>query len=209
VNSDSRRIDLRQRSQVVSAGLHIQILRRSSSSSAGSMVEIVTVSNPAPVVHRQHHESTIGQRLIFGVLIRVVIGIVPAEKHLPWRSAVDENDGGFFPGRAGFFEELTVDGHSVARFEDDFPRNDKAGRGKISRDAIETDPPGRSAVDWHHRRYWRTLRGRADERDRLTVAGDEWGPLEAGAGCQHLGCRAIDRNPHDVAAVYIIAVATR
>src|SRR5438045_8988165 len=121
---------------------------------------------------------------------------------------MDEDDGGSFRGLTRFLEELTMNGHAVARLEDDFPRNDQAAGGKGGGDAIETNPLGWSSAHRHYGWYWRALCGRADERNRSAVASDERSPLETGAGRHYLRRGAIHWDTHDVASIHIVAVAS-
>src|SRR5438105_15962226 len=83
------------------------------------MVKFVAVPDSESIVNREHHKSHVGQSLIHGVLVRVVVGVVPAQQHLTRRSAVDENHRGFPAGPADLLEELAVNGETIAGAEDD------------------------------------------------------------------------------------------
>ena len=60
----------------------------------------------------------------------------------------------------------------------------------------------------HHRGQRRTLRGRADERERVAVVRERRCPLETGAGRHHLGRRAIDGHSNDVATIDVVGVGS-
>ena len=59
---------------------------------------------------------------------------------------MDEDDGGSFRGLTRFLEELTMNGHAVARLEDDFPRNDQAAGG--IRDAPQNGAARFLSAEW-------------------------------------------------------------
>src|SRR5437870_1200676 len=108
-------------------------------------MEFVAVSDPQTIVDRQHHEPHIGQPLILGVLVRVVVGVVPAKEHLTRRTAVNENHCWLLGGAAGFLKELPVDRQTVAGVEYNFARDDEAVGRKVRLNPIEANPLWSSA----------------------------------------------------------------
>src|SRR5438132_8479986 len=104
-------------------------------------MEFVAVSDPQTIVDRQHHEPQIGQPLILGVLVRVVVGVVPAKEHLTRRTAVNENYCWLLGGPAGFLKELPVDRQTIARVEHSFARGHEAGGREGRWKPIEANPP--------------------------------------------------------------------
>src|SRR5438105_5353425 len=104
------------------------------------MVKFVAVPDSESIVNREHHKSHVGQSLILGVLVRVVVGVVPAQQHLTRRTTVDENHRGFLRGSACFLEELAVDGQSVAGVEDNFARSYQARSWKVRWNSVDSDP---------------------------------------------------------------------
>src|ERR1700733_5938625 len=55
------------------------------------MMKRAAVAESKTRVHRQRDETMRGEVLIHGVAVAVVIHVMPAEQHLPWRATVDEN----------------------------------------------------------------------------------------------------------------------
>ena len=94
---------------------HVVELRAAGGAVVERLAELQAVADAAAIVHRQHDVALAGEPLIHRVGVPVVVVVVPAEQHLPARSAVEEDQRR--PLLAGLqvlrHEQLRVDRHAV------------------------------------------------------------------------------------------------
>src|SRR5690349_9697211 len=95
---DARGVHIAAALQIFPGGNDIAILGGAAAGARGSFAEIAAITDSTAVVHGQNDIATAGEVLVHRVGIRVVIHVMPAEKHLPNRAAVHEDESGFlFP----------------------------------------------------------------------------------------------------------------
>src|SRR5262249_59664954 len=79
------------------------------------------VANSAAVVHREHDIAAARQIMVDGIGVRVVVHIVPAEKHLPHGASMQEHQRWALVARFGapWQKQLTMEFETVGGFEQD------------------------------------------------------------------------------------------
>ena len=98
--ADPRRVDVGARAQIESRALHVVKLTGAARAIIDRLAEVEPVADAAAIVDGEHDVSLAGQVLIHRVRIVVVVHVVPAQQHLPPRSAVHEDQGGMFRAAA-------------------------------------------------------------------------------------------------------------
>src|SRR5215467_8566386 len=88
--------DIRTTLQKFSGGNDVLIFRRATTGPPRRFTKRTAVANAAAIVERENDVATAREILIHGVGIRVVVHVVPAEKHLANRAAVKKNQRGAF-----------------------------------------------------------------------------------------------------------------
>ncbi len=176
-------------------------------------MELVAVPDAEPVVDGQHHEPAAGQVLVQRIGVRVVVGIVPAQQHLPRRASMHEDHRGLLRSRtrvaARALEELGVDVEAVGRLEDDLSRHHEL-RLRIARGheigGEQTRRRGLASPEGERHRDRRAHCGRAQEHDVRAVAGHDRRPFQAGARREDLRRRAIDGRLDDVPPIHVVGI---
>ena len=138
----------------------------------------------------------------------IVVEVVPAQEHLPYRPAVHEDDGRHLHPRPRVRgeEELAVNLLAVRRLEDDLLRHDELRRGEVARERLRGEHARGAARERHHVRHRRRARVRAEVDETLAVARDRGTPLDLLAGGDGGGTSARDGDAPDVSPVYVAAV---
>src|SRR5262249_42065857 len=144
-----------------------------------------------------------GENLIHAIVAGVIGNVVPAEEHLPRRTAVNVNERRAARGPARGFEELAVNLDAVARLEDDLLRHDELRGREIGRNPILGEPPRRTTIDRLHGRKRRTPRVGSDIDGEAAVRRDRRRPPDARSGGDGGYARSIDRHLEDVPPVDI------
>src|SRR5205814_6653067 len=125
-------VDVGTALQEFSRGDNILIFGCAATSAARRFAEGAAVADAAAVIERENDVAAAGEILIHGIGIRVVVHVVPAEKHLANRPTVKKNQRGtlFAWLCAHGNKELAVDFEAVSRFEDGLLGSDKSVGGK-------------------------------------------------------------------------------
>src|SRR6266576_6306077 len=103
-------------------------------------MEIISVTDAKPVIHRQHDESAARQILIERVGVGVIVRVVPSQQHLSRRTTVYEHDRGFPVSAAWRLEQLSVNGQPIGGPKYDLAWSDEAGR-EVRRDVVRGHRP--------------------------------------------------------------------
>src|ERR1700738_3512868 len=125
--ANSRGIDIGAALKVFSSGDDVFVFGGAAAGTPWSFAKGATVADAAAIVDREHNVSAASEILIHRVGIRVVIHVVPAEKHLAYRPAVHEDEGGllFLSTSIRRKKELAVNFDAIGGVENYLLRRDQ------------------------------------------------------------------------------------
>ena len=127
---------------------------------------------------------------------------MPAQQHLPRRSAVHEDHAWLIRAGIGAAEQLALDFRAVGGLEGHGLRNHQLCGREIGRNQVGLQRALMAAVGLHHRNQRRPLRARVDVGDGTADRGGRG--LDVGTRGQCLRVRAIHRNPEQVPAIVVV-----
>src|SRR5207245_2513641 len=131
--TDALRVDVRTALQEFPGGNNVLVFRGATTGAAGRFTERAAIANAAAVIQREDNVTAAREILIHGVGIRVVVHVVPAEKHLANRAAVQKNQRGTLVAGFGLLwnKQLAVDFEAIGGFEDGLLGSDETVKRKI------------------------------------------------------------------------------
>ena len=96
---------------------HILIFRSACRPRMLGLLEFPSITDAETVIDRQHDEAVSGEILVHRIGVAVVVHVMPAEKHLPRRAAMHENDSGFGAASVLALKQLSMHKRAVGRIE--------------------------------------------------------------------------------------------
>ena len=129
----------RAAAQIQASSENVVELARSRSPIVQSLAKVESIADATAVVHREDDISKARQILVHRIGVGIVVHVMPAEKHLPPRTAVKENERSVPPVAVACWQkELPVDLHSVSSRKNHLLRNNELRSGKIRRNELRS-----------------------------------------------------------------------
>src|SRR5580704_5363292 len=133
--ADAGRIDVGTRLQKFSGGDYVAEFGGAAACGAGGFGESAAVADAAAIVDGKDDVAAAGEVRIHGVRVRVVVHVVPAEKHLTHGATVVEDESRMLFAGLGvaWHKQLAVNFEAVGGVEDHLLRGDKLVGGKVGK----------------------------------------------------------------------------